>query len=442
MSLGFSRRRQRITPVQKYGVVSAGHYNPAVTDSGVFKSWSPSFYGEQTFDNRNAFFSKVELSCDEIHKGPPYYSGGPFKTLKADWMTPYDVVGRGVYVRNDNRERYIGGFTSPQSSVFGEPNYSNWPLLLGPCNSTLFPSMSDYGAKAWNKLKPKVEKASAMVFLTEWRDVPHMLHSTSRGLHEAWQAIGGQPGKLMQPKHLADQFLNHQFGWVPFLNDLQGFNRVYHNTQNLLRDLTDKNDKWQKRKGTILEKTETKIIDSGIGCKVSPNFGVFSGYVTSDPTWEVERVQTTKINAVGSFKIYRPEFDQSLTDFNSAWNNIQRQLDLYGLRISPSNIYRATPWTWAADWVSDAGNYVSYISDTLVDNLACKYFYLMQHQHTSLKFRQVLPTNGGAVTLEWTRVIETKERQEADSPFGFNLSWDDLTPRQMAIAAALFITRA
>lgn len=442
MPTTYGRIRRRVVPQTKSGTVKQGFYNPAITVNGVpTGNYAPNELTVQNFNYNSAPWKFVQITGDEIHSGPPYITGGPFATLKCTYMDPFGVSGRGVYVRSDRMQRYVGGFSVPSSTRFGGPSLSDLNTILN-MGSIIFPSMDGWGTQAWAKAKPHLERGSAAVFIAEFRDTPRMLKTSAEGFHVLWRTLGGSgTAKIMQPKKIADNFLNHQFGWVPFVSDLQRFHAAYVDQAKLLSDMTARNDKWTRRKVTLKTETTSIKADSGVGCIVSPNFTVASGYCTSNPTWELYVDTETTISAVGRFKYYRPEFDQSLTEYHSAWMAAMRRLTLYGARISPSNIYKATPWTWAIDWVSSLNSYVDYANDIIVDSLAAKYLYLLQSQVIRRRIRQVLPTYAGNVTLEWTRTFETKQRQEAGSPYGFNLTWDQLSPRQLAIAGALAISR-
>jgi hypothetical protein len=120
---------------------------------------------------------------------------------------------------------------------------------------------------------------------------------------------------------------------------------------------------------------------------------------------------------------------------------MMRVLDISGFRINPSNLYHATPWTWAIDWVTDLGGHIDRLDQIYLDNVACKYCYAMQRQIKMRTFYVVIPWLDGDVNLSFSRLIETKQRDEASSPYGFGLDWSQLTPMQMAIAGALGISR-
>lgn len=178
---------------------------------------------------------------------------------------------------------------------------------------------------------------------------------------------------------------------------------------------------------------------SGTGMLLSP--GLSNDYFSVTPTWEVLERITYKVTSVGSYRYYLPEFDLAAPDYSSEWNRMMRQLDIFGARISPINVYKGTPWTWANDWLNSSSTYLEYVSDAVMNNLACKYFYLMGHHTREFVFRQHLPLLSGPKTLEFTRKIESKTRLEGSSPFDFDLTWNNLNPRQIAIAIALGLTR-
>jgi hypothetical protein len=383
-----------------------------------------------------------EVCVDELHEGPPYYSGGPFRKLKAVVSTPYGAVyGKGTYLRSDKKERYVGGFRAAENAEFGvTPMFTSSGVLAS--SSSYYPSMTGWGDKAYARTKPQIQTASGFVFAAEFRDAPRMLKSTSRAFHDIWRGMGGnQVGRIMSPKNLADDFLNFQFGWKPFIGDLRSFDYVIQNYHKLSASRKDRNNKWIRKRVPLKTSLPVKtLIDKGLGYKLDPFLSI-PDYFKSQPTWELWEETTTQISGIGSFKYYLSEFDATLPEFHSGWNQAMRVLDITGFRASPSNIYKAIPWTWAIDWVTNVGDHVDHLNDIWLDNVACKYCYVTQHQVKTRKFIATLPLNTDTLVLTFSQVLESKQRDEASSPYGFSLSWADLSPTQVAIAGALGITR-
>lgn len=447
MPTKFARTRRRIKPYSKRGQflpLGQFYWRPG----GINGPWV--IASDVMTRIQETPFLHAKITADEVHSGPPYMEGGPFLSLSYDCELPKSgLAGYGTYIRNDNLQKYVGGFCSPGRYSFGLTGSPDEFDLEGQSpdllteTSTNIPTMSGWGSKAWSSTKPKLEKASGFVFGSEIRDLPRMLKTTSRGFHDLWKSMGGKSDtRIMQPKKLANHFLNHQFGWVPFVSDLRKFNHVIQNSQKMISDISSRNNLWTRKRSTL--KTE---YSDGIKIRhwqnqiICHGFAFSPGYFSSQPFAEMFESKTLIITAVGSFKYYRPEFDSGLIDYQSSWNSAMRHLTIAGFRVNPSNLYAATPWTWAIDWISNVGDHVDHLSDIWADSIANKYLYVMQHKKTVRKIIQTLPFVSGTVPLTFSRIIESKQRQEGSSPYGFSLSLSDLTPRQLAIAGALGISR-
>jgi hypothetical protein len=447
MSSSKTRTRRRVSPWPFPA-------SPNIT-LGKFQSWNVSqkkwvdVSGPPSYSLNSSFGPGLEgqVTMDELHDGPPYKEGGPFKSLRLQSCLPFAaVVGAGTFYRQDQLRRYIGGFRIPNTVDFGSPaNFTPFSTNLD-LNNPRFPSLDDWGDKAYNGLKPRLAKAGAGVFLAELRDLPRMLSTTSKGFHSLWANIGQQRSWRMSPKKAADHFINHQFGWIPFLSDLQKFYHTFLHTGSILDKMKRENGQWIRKRITLKDEASSTLVGGGSGTVVFPTSELsnptVSSWFASGATWQLWEDVHYVITSSGKFRYYRPEFDGSRPDYMSVMNQLSRHMTIYGARINPSNIYRATPWTWAADWISNLGDYVDRANDMLADSVASQYLFVMQHKIVKRRLIQFLPWHSGTQTLMFERVIETKQRSEGLSPYGFSLSMASLTPRQLAIAGALGISRS
>lgn len=397
--------------------------------------------------------SMFERTWDQVNPGPPYITGGPFTSVKSH-VPFYDVKGHGSYISDQphvsvgGTEYYIynGGFGIPD--FFGDDIDISEYLSAGLNreNSPLFPSLSALGDAAWKRLRPEIEKAGMGVFLAEARDLPKMMRNLSGAFHEKWLALGGQlRPNAMQPKNVANEFLNVQFGWKPFVSDLQKFYDVYQNSAEYMRQLRRDNNQWVKRvrRNKIIE-SET-IIPCVQPFRVQPanDYRIDRIFTTSGQARLIIR-QWTYVWYEGVFKYYRPEFDiGGELHQNDVMGNLSRISTILGLRINPSVVYKATPWSWLVDWFTNVGDTIDRAVDQYQDSIVSKYMYLMhRHIRTVTLQQDLFMRSGGKITLEWDRKIDIKRRVNADSPFGFTLSVDGLSPTQIAILASLAATRS
>jgi hypothetical protein len=117
---------------------------------------------------------------------------------------------------------------------------------------------------------------------------------------------------------------------------------------------------------------------------------------------------------------------------------------IFGLELTPEVAWNLSPWSWAADWFTNAGDVISNLTDWATDGLVLRYGYVMEHTIASNTYTFVGKTGFSNTSVRpspVTLVTETKRRVKAN-PFGFGVTWGGLSPRQLAITAALGITNA
>lgn len=408
-----------------------------------------------------AISADIERCWDQQNPGPPYRTGGPFTDVKIK-LPFHGVKGKGTYTTNPVNItagiswKYVGGFTNPQ--FIGDPVTVNTYVGQGltPLSSTMLPNLTGYGTKAYKLLKPNPTQSGAAVFLAELRDLPRMLRTTSRSFADSWKFIstgsrGSDRGKkYMSPKWASDQFLNHQFGWSPFLRDVAKMWDVGTQLQHFIDSVRTLNNQWIRRR-RVIDHQETSVrLNTGFNLAVEP-LGITIEQMLSpmvvDGTpcsayWNLHSRETLDVWAEGSFKFYRPEFDPLLAEFDSVTSQVRRLMTLYGLKINPSVLWQITPWSWLVDWFTSIGDSIDNISAMLDDAVVARYLYIMGHKRRYIEMTQVLNFwHPGPVALTWVREFESKQRVPSITPYGFDLSWGNLSPRQITILGALGISR-
>jgi len=364
---------------------------------------------------------------DETHPGPPYTSGGPLQIWRwgTDWYNP----GEGVDVIN-RLWRYCGNHTtSVNPALFlGYSSLSDYALASG------HDDVSSYGAEGWNKFRPTNSGAQIGVFLGEIHEVPRMLRTTAKGFADLWRSMGGSRTRFA-PKKLANHWLNHQFGWLPFLADLRDFYRVSKSLDTKLKQLRRDNGRWIRRGGTIVVEADGPdlVQEQTTAPGLIPSV---SSYLYNTPYgWSrTYRSITRRIWFKGAFRYWIPGKPDSWL-----WNAKAVSM-LYGIQPSPSLVWELTPWSWLIDWASNAGDCINNLSSMLFDNLCAKYAYVMAHTRVECKTTGCSNYHTGAVTGSRSAFFESKTRIPA-SPFGFGLTGGDFSTRQWSILGALGLSR-
>jgi len=398
-----------------------------------------------------------------IRSSRVWTTGGPFYKIRASnpW---YDVQGSAHYSFGGSLKYvYEGGFV-PTS--FGSGQMGSVDMTYQALESTEKPGdASTFGAEGWNKSRPKIDSAGMAQAIYEAREGPEMLETTADYFRKSWKSLGGaanffgpkRAAKQFLKRHnpfgsagrneVANQFLNNTFGWSPFLNDLSQLLKTQRQYESRLLQLMRDNGQYVKRRRSVRKSGSTENIQHSTTPLVWPPMYSYLYVYDEHGNYGHTNTYTEQVDDIwfeGQFSYYIPAFDQKLYDNRPDLATLYGAVQwarMNGLAFSPELLWKVTPWSWLADWFSNAGDVVSNIVASAQDNLHAKYAYIMRHVSKRVVNDTTLYTVNGNTNLFWYQEIETKCRDVA-SPFGFNLTWDDFSPTQLAILAALGLSRS
>ena len=241
---------------------------------------------------------------------------------------------------------------------------------------------------------------------------------------------------LRSPKQISEAWLNANFGWLPFLNDIRNFANAVKDLDKRLKQLKKDNGKWVYRGGPVHSTSNVEVLED------SSSWGFFPGYyiyladrtgATSSRRF-VTRTEKQDIWFTARFKYHVPDSS------GFRWKASAYAM-LFGLTPSPSMVWELTPWSWLIDWCSNAGEIVEYISSITTQDLVAKYAYIMGKTLKRVDyFGQANYYGGKVVTGNWYAQYERKQRVPA-SEFGFDLTSIDFSARQWSILTALGLSR-
>jgi len=349
-------------------------------------------------------------------------------------------------------ERHGVGLLNPQSQHVQYVDNSSGQQKVtidynGPILATYPPNLSLPTVGSLRDLGPIGTKAIALVKPTN--NVANLAVDLFEIKQEGLPKLFGAhlwKDKTLSAKAAGSEYLNEEFGWKPLVSDIRSGSYAAANAHKILESYERNSHKMVRRRYEFpVEMSENwSTVGTPVRAVGSPN--------------AIESVLWDPLNTRGSVvkctRFYRRTwFSGAFTyhlpvGFNSRHKLISAASQagpLLGIELTPEVIWSATPWSWALDWVSNMGDIVSIYSDMQADGLVIKYGYVMEHTVTSdtYYFTGKAGYRPGTYTGWPTPIVsyvETKRRKKA-TPFGFEVTWNSFTPRQLAIAAALGITR-
>lgn len=441
-----SRYRERNTNLERVGTIAPG------TKLGLFKVFVNNQVSSSTQLNTTGEIkgSTEYWRCwDSLNPGPPFRHCSPFGliTAKVPGANRVTLSISSNQTSPGNWWQYDGDMVD--NGYWGPDNVSNY-LSVG------VPVIVGYDTLAWDKLKPHLENANVGQFLIELRDMPHMLENASShadDLADAYFRRGGRRHRDrvdvgMNPRRVADDFLNNEFGWVPFLSDVGKILSTYQDSRSIIADLIKRNGTWQRRRVTLDQSSTSHLLHKEYSPHVEPFGFQIQGIcdtrnvdgIPCKGYMEIHEVVETKVWATGFFTFYRPEFDMNISD--NYIGDLQRHMTIYGARVTPTLIWKVTPWTWLIDWFTKIGGYVQRLDDFVVDGIVSRNLCVMKQTVRRVTKTSVIFFQSGSKTFKWERSHLIKSRKVADSPYGFDQTWNNLSLRQWAILGAIGISRS
>ena len=230
-------------------------------------------------------------------------------------------------------------------------------------------------------------------------------------------------------------YLNYEFGWKPLVSDIKNFARTVRNAHAITKEYEDNSGKllhrrydWPTEFETYFEEWTGKYPDPALSLALyrSDHIGRLRSY------GKIKRRRWLK----AAFTYYLPPVGSNARDLALANH-------LYGINLTPDTVWELTPWSWAADWVTNIGDIATNISAFATDGLVMPHAYIMEE--TSLEVKYILDgvafkSYPGMQTFSQTFKETSKVRRRA-TPFGFGINSDTFTDRQIAIITALGLSK-
>lgn len=387
-----------------------------------------------------------QITVSESHpmnrKDGSYREGGPFYTSRVtDFLQP--GYTKNAYYAAQSRF-YSGPVYGlpPSEAEMKELGYANISRNFGDSNESSLMADGTTAISLCNPINPASQLGTGLseTYLEGLPTLPGI---------KLWKA------KTEFLKGLGSEYLNYQFGWAPLKDEVESVRDAARHHRDLLKQ-------YHRGEGSDTHRRFEFPIQRSVKRLPVSNPSKFGGFpwewFSTRASRQVSLVKETK-------KWFEGVFTYGLPSSTDSWRRalgFGSDADaLYGIALSPETLWELTPWSWAVDWFSNAGDVINNVTNFGLAGLVMRYGYIMEEsiervtaegtgpgfscgtystnkigQEPTWILKNDVPCGNYSVGTESV----TKRRYPA-SPFGFSIGWQDLSPTQLAITAALGITR-
>lgn len=279
------------------------------------------------------------------------------------------------------------------------------------------------------------------------------------------EGLPGLPGRALLPRNFSrnsipGEYLGYEFGIKPFLSDLGKFRDAVLDAEKLIAQYVRDSGKVIRRRYEFPEHSEvistvyppTTGYEKYLGGLCNSDLEGYLTLVLDGSPGELTDVITRhkKTWFSGAFTYYLPPVGDSWSTELFRQEAILRHL--YG-GLSVETAWNLLPYSWAADWFTNAGDLIHNLNAFAQDGLVMPFGYIMErcefHSTRTVRGATIgravningVDTGGNAIPHVLPDVSSTYSavylRRRRATPFGFGLNVDDFTNRQKAITAAL-----
>lgn len=390
--------------------------------SGPSVPWEP-FQPDITGPGRILAAKGKQVTCSFRHRKFPdgdYHSGGPFYTARNHPRTPT----KGIKIQSSTR-KYYGPVVQPL-------NFGSGYVPPSVDKSNDDSHLDKYGAEAIAIVDPtnpnaEVGVALGEIFLDKRISLPGI---------QSWKR------RTEVAKAAGSEYLSAQFGWLPLVEEIKNTIQSVQDGHTIMENYhsLDGQEVHREFEFEPIEKESISVVNSGTRCLYSSSTSVSAFNGTPVPQTR-RTTSTTRRWFSGTFMHYPNKVYDGLLGKRIA--DKRGDIDkLFGITLTPETLWELAPWSWAIDWFSNIGDVISNFTAFEINGLVMKYGFIMEE--ISGRETLFMPATGlsgvtGAPPDVWNE-YSVKRRKEAN-PFGFGIGWEGLSPTQLAITAALGITR-
>jgi hypothetical protein len=351
----------------------------------------------------------------------------------------YLDLGHGFYTRRDFYQpiSFFEGTLNSTQKTNGFPTYSftgavvpsnpSWSTAVNVAVPSSNQSLDAFGTNAIAKVRPTKPAYDSAVNVAELlrEGLPKMIGTTLLKT------------KLKDARKLGDEYLNYQFGIMPLVGAIQDGFKTAQKATKLIEQI-------ERDSGRVIRR---RFIDDPIiseETQTIPNQVPFGGrlnfYLVGGPRPLTRVIRTHRQRWFsGAFTYHLPPDDST----NALHRMVKEAEMVWGARLNTEVLWNLTPWSWAADYVANAGNVIANFTAFSQEGLVMRYGYVMETTTVTITDTISVPreTGFGCDFLSHSYGSTVKVRRRA-TPYGFGLNEKDFSPYQWGIIGALGISNA
>lgn len=298
------------------------------------------------------------------------------------------------------------------------------------------PSINDlyyWGTAGYNRTAPTKPQANAGEFLGELRDLPKLDADAVWDFRRKTEYFWRLERDHKQLAKLGKSYLSVEFGWKPFIRDLQEILKQYVEVGKHVEQLERDSGKVVHRKSQLLnERSHTTQSTSSSG------FPAMAYIVNTPGKLDITRITTKQVTFSAAYTYYM----QPKTQLLGLRRGEQILRIVFGASLTPSVLWELAPWSWLVDYRGNVGTVIENLTIFNNDNLVALYAYLMYTttvaEHAGLS--GVLFCDNQRRSTSSIGTVTSKVRFQG-SPYGFSVSPKPLSDKQKTILAALGLSR-
>lgn len=372
-------------------------------------------------------------SLNEVKKRAAVANGFDASAFRTDKGHPWSL----------EKFRFNGKLLDCQYGSTGSTSrthYIGYPQLLtlaGDSNGFHVPAASDlrsWAAVKYGQTAPTSDRFSVPAFVGELREgLPRLIPALLQGRASFFKGLG-------------NDYLNVQFGWIPFLNDVRSIaETLYRATNGLFQPWGATHRSRGEQPNISMDSSSSPwtggIVISGFD---PAGFGLTGSQAISFLGLNGQAIRSSRVEVRRWFEgeyVYLPK-----AGFNPG-DHLERFETLMKTDLTPSDLWQLSPWSWLVDWFLDIGGAIEAYETATSSRVLSTYAYAMEETLTrkgSLIWSITPDANryyAGPRSFAGEWVYHRKLRIRAN-PFGFTLNPTvSLTALQLGILGALGLTR-